>query len=82
MRVVYAPCLRQETEKAFEARCDRLVSVRAQIALHIGKPGVEQSTWWTVLKQAGLCKVLNRCHMLLHRLGAQSLAAQVFAKRL
>jgi len=35
-----------------------------------------------VFQQLGLSEVLNRSHMLLHRLGAQPLVTEVFAERL
>src|SRR5260370_15920953 len=72
----------QEAHKALETGRDGLVCRRAQIALHIRKPDVEQSTWWIARKPGGLGKVLNRCHMLLHRLGAHPFTAQVFPERL
>src|SRR5260221_899425 len=72
----------QEAHKALETGRDGLVCRRAQIALHIRKPDVEQSTWWIARKPGGRGKVLNRCHMLLYRLAAQPFSAQVFAGRL
>src|SRR5260370_16712395 len=66
--VVHAPRLFQEADKALEARRDGLVSMRVQIALHIRKPRVEQSTRGIVLHQGGLGKSPHPSHMPFHRL--------------